>query len=127
MSITLLIVPVGKERAMKRYRVFYIDEVQANSEEEAYEETLKYLQDCIKNQDVSAFNYELIGEITWKPVELKADYWIIQESNGYDEYKDEVGDNLMFTTKDEAQEKIDQINKEFFNRITNNLLGETNA
>ncbi len=112
---------------MKRYRVFYIDEVQANSEEEAYEETLKYLQDCIKNQDVSAFNYELIGEITWKPVELKADYWIIQESNGYDEYKDEVGDNLMFTTKDEAQEKIDQINKEFFNRITNNLLGETNA
>jgi hypothetical protein len=48
---------------MKRYRVFYIDEVQANSEEEAYEETLKYLQDCITHQDISAFNYEYIGEV----------------------------------------------------------------
>ena len=48
---------------MKRYRVFYIDEVQANSEEEAYEQTLKYLEDCIKYQDVSAFGYEFIGEV----------------------------------------------------------------
>jgi hypothetical protein len=71
---------------MKRYRVFYIDEVQANSEEDAYEETLKYLQDCIKNQDVSAFGYEYIGDV--------------------------------------EEAKLD---KEFFNRITNNLLGETNA
>jgi hypothetical protein len=48
---------------MKRYRVYYIDTVEANSEEEAYEETLKYLQDCIKYQDVSSFDYEYIGEV----------------------------------------------------------------
>jgi hypothetical protein len=39
----------------------------------------------------------------------------------------------MFESEEEAQQKVDQINqsrridKEFFNRITNNLLGETNA
>ena len=71
---------------MKRYRVFYVDEVQANSEEEAYDETLKYLQDCIKYEDVSSFNYEYIGNV--------------------------------------EEAKMD---KEFFNRITNNLLGEHNA
>jgi hypothetical protein len=71
---------------MKRYRVFYIDEIQANSEEEAYEQTLKYLQDCIEYQDVSAFGYEYIGDV--------------EEAN---------------------------MDKEFFNRITNNLLGEHNA
>ena len=49
-------------KKMKKYRVYYIDIVEANSEEEAYDETLKYLQDCVKYQDVSSFNYELIGE-----------------------------------------------------------------
>jgi hypothetical protein len=69
----------------------------------------------------------------WKPVELQADYWIILDEDGYYEYRDEAGDNLMFTTEDEAQQKVYQINqsrridKEFFNRITNNLLGEKNA
>jgi hypothetical protein len=71
---------------MKRYRVYYIDEVHANSEEEAYEKTLQYLHDCIWFQDVSAFNYEYIGDV--------------EET---------------------------KVNKEFFNRITNNLLGEKNA
>jgi len=46
----------------------------------------------------------------WKAVELVADYWIIQDSNGYDEYMDAHGDNLMFETKDEAEEKIYMIN-----------------
>jgi hypothetical protein len=86
MSIASLIKPVGKGITMKRYRVYYIDEVQANSEEEAYEQTLQYLHDCIWFQDVSAFNYEYIGDV------------------------------------EEAK-----VNKEFFNRITNNLLGEKNA
>ena len=64
----------------------------------------------------------------WKTVELVADYWIIIDEDGYNEYRDEVGDHLMFSTKNEAQEKVDQINevvkidKEFFNQITNNLL-----
>jgi hypothetical protein len=50
----------------------------------------------------------------WKPVELVADYWIIQDENGYDEYKDYTGWNLMFTTKEDAQERINLI-KEFEN------------
>jgi hypothetical protein len=48
----------------------------------------------------------------WKPVELVEDYWIIQDEDGYTEYVDSVGDNLMFTTKEEAQLRIDLINKE---------------
>jgi hypothetical protein len=50
----------------------------------------------------------------WKAVELVADYWIIQDANGYDEYVDHTGHNLMFTTKEEAQETINLI-KEFEN------------
>ena len=45
----------------------------------------------------------------WIAIELAEDYWIIQD-NGYDEYMDEHGDNLMFETKDEAEEKIYMIN-----------------
>ena len=51
------------EIIMKRFRVYYIDEVVAENEEDAYNQTLKYLNDCVKNQDVSAFNYEHIGNI----------------------------------------------------------------
>jgi hypothetical protein len=46
---------------LKRFRVYYIDEVIAETEEDAYEKTLEYLSDCVKNGDVSAFNYECIG------------------------------------------------------------------
>ena len=42
----------------------------------------------------------------WRAVELQENYWIIQDANGYDEYVDEVGDNLMFETKDQAETKI---------------------
>jgi type II restriction/modification system DNA methylase subunit YeeA len=51
-----------------------------------------------------------MGGCMWKAIELQADYWIIQDDNGYDEYMDAHGDNLMFTTKDEAEEKIYMIN-----------------
>lgn len=50
----------------------------------------------------------------WKAVELHANYWIIQDENGYDEYVDEVGDNLMFETREETEAKINWI-KEFEN------------
>lgn len=69
----------------------------------------------------------------WKAVELRDEYWIILDEDGYHEYRDEVGDHLMFTSKEEAQQRVDEINEvrridiEFFNRITNNLLGEKNA
>jgi hypothetical protein len=47
---------------LKRFRVYYIDEVVAETEEEAYDKTLDYLKDCVKYQDVSLFNYEYIGK-----------------------------------------------------------------
>jgi len=50
----------------------------------------------------------------WKPVELVQDYWIIQDEDGYTEYADSVGDNLVFFTQEEALKRIDLI-KEFEN------------
>lgn len=47
--------------------------------------------------------------MNWQAVELVADYWIIQDVDGYTEYVDEVGDNLMFYSKEEAEERIKQI------------------
>jgi hypothetical protein len=51
--------------------------------------------------------------MNWRPVELIADYWIIQNKN-YDEYVDPQGDNLMFETKAETLDKIKEINNEAF-------------
>jgi hypothetical protein len=48
-------------KMLKRFRVYYIDEVVAENEEEAYEKTLEYLRDCVNYGDVSLFNYEFIG------------------------------------------------------------------
>lgn len=48
---------------LKRFRVYYIDEVVAETEEEAYDKTLNYLKDCVKYGDVSLFNYEYIGNV----------------------------------------------------------------
>jgi hypothetical protein len=45
----------------------------------------------------------------WKAVEIVANYWIILDLNGADEYIDEVGDYLMFPTRAETEEKIKQI------------------
>jgi hypothetical protein len=45
----------------------------------------------------------------WKAVEIVADYWIILDSNGADEYIDEVGDYLMFPTRAETEETIKQM------------------
>jgi hypothetical protein len=50
--------------------------------------------------------------MNWKAIELVADYWIIQDSDGYTEYMDSKGDNLMFYTKQEAQSFIDSIKEE---------------
>jgi hypothetical protein len=50
-------------KMLKRFRVYYIDEVVAETEEEAYEKTLEYLRDCVNHGDVSLFNYEYVGEM----------------------------------------------------------------
>jgi hypothetical protein len=51
----------GGGKVLKRFRVYYIDEVVAETEEDAYEKTLEYLRDCVNYGDVSLFNYEFIG------------------------------------------------------------------
>ena len=43
---------------MKTYRVTFIDNVTANSEEEAYEALLHYMGQCVKYQDVTCFTFE---------------------------------------------------------------------
>lgn len=47
--------------------------------------------------------------MNWRPIELVENYWIIQDSDGYTEYEDQQGDNLMFYSKDEAQAYINKI------------------
>lgn len=49
--------------------------------------------------------------MNWEPIELIADYWIIQNPETMDEYQDPKGDYLMFYTKQQAQKRIDQILK----------------
>ena len=43
---------------MKTYRVTFIDNVTANSEEEAYDALLHYMGQCVKYQDVTCFTFE---------------------------------------------------------------------
>ena len=42
----------------KTYRVTFIDNVTADSEEEAYEALLDYMAQCVKYQDVTCFTFE---------------------------------------------------------------------
>lgn len=42
----------------KTYRVSFIDNVTASSEEEAYEILLDYLAKCVKYQDATTFTFE---------------------------------------------------------------------
>ena len=47
---------------MKTYRVTFIDNVTANSEEEAYDALLHYMGQCVKYQDVTCFTFEEVQE-----------------------------------------------------------------
>jgi ATP-dependent Zn protease len=42
---------------MKQYLVSFTDIIKAESEEEAYEEMLKYLKDICKYEDLTAFEF----------------------------------------------------------------------
>ena len=46
----------------KTYRVSFVDNVTANSEEDAYNILLNYLGDCAKFQDATAFTFEEVEE-----------------------------------------------------------------
>lgn len=43
---------------MCKFRVTFIDEIEAKNENEAYDLLLKYLQECCDNGDVTAFGFE---------------------------------------------------------------------
>lgn len=40
-----------------KYKVSFQDEIEAETPEKAYDEILAYLQDCVENGDVTAFNF----------------------------------------------------------------------
>ena len=42
---------------MALYEVTFRDEIEADSEEEAYDDFLKYLAECVHHQDVTAFQF----------------------------------------------------------------------
>tara|TARA_R100001509_G_C4708313_1_gene162422 strand:+ start:45 stop:236 length:192 start_codon:yes stop_codon:yes gene_type:complete len=50
---------------MKRFRVTYLDEWEMPDnakEEDVYDKFLEYLADCVKNGDVTAFDFEEVVE-----------------------------------------------------------------
>ena len=48
---------------MPKFEITYRDEIEADSEEDAIEWLSQYLNDCVRNEDVSVFNFnKLKGE-----------------------------------------------------------------
>jgi len=47
---------------MKKYRVTFKDTIVAETEEAAYDKLLEYLGDCVRYQDVVAFDFEEVKE-----------------------------------------------------------------
>lgn len=45
---------------MKTFRVQFVDEITAETEEDAYEILLRYLSDCAEYKDATAFQFEEI-------------------------------------------------------------------
>ena len=43
---------------MKTFRVQFVDEITAETEEDAYEVLLRYLRDCAEYGDATAFQFE---------------------------------------------------------------------
>jgi ATP-dependent Zn protease len=47
-----------KENKMKKYKVTFVDCIEASTEEEAYEEMLNYLKEVCKYRDLTAFDFK---------------------------------------------------------------------
>ena len=45
---------------MKKFLVTFKDEFSAETEEDAYDQLLKYMAECVRNDDVVAFNFKEI-------------------------------------------------------------------
>lgn len=44
---------------MKTYKVTFVDEIEAETEEEAYHKLLVYLSECVQYDDVTAFDFKV--------------------------------------------------------------------
>ena len=47
----------SRNKTMKTYKITFYEEVTAETEEQCYEELLRYLRDCVENEDVSGFEF----------------------------------------------------------------------
>ena len=47
---------------MKKFKITFVDEIEAESEEDAYGVLLKYLWECVEHSDVTAFDFKDIEE-----------------------------------------------------------------
>lgn len=45
-----------------KYKVTFLDMIEADSEEQAYDILLEYLNDCVTNADVTAFDFDQTEE-----------------------------------------------------------------
>ena len=52
----------SRKTKMKKFRVTFQDVIEAETEEQAYDEMIKYCFDVHNNEDVTAFNFEEINE-----------------------------------------------------------------
>jgi len=51
---------------MKTFRIQFVDEITAETEEDAYEILIRYLSDCGKYGDVTAFQFEEVEHKDYK-------------------------------------------------------------
>jgi hypothetical protein len=49
---------------MKKFEVTYRDEFEANTEEEAYDKFLTYLEDCVIDRDITVFQFYELPEVS---------------------------------------------------------------
>jgi hypothetical protein len=51
---------------MNTYEITFRDEVEAETDEQCYEQFLNYLRECVENEDVSAFVFVNLTELRKK-------------------------------------------------------------
>ena len=51
---------------MTKYEITFRDEVEAETDEQCYEQLLDYLRECVENEDVTAFAFVNLTELRKK-------------------------------------------------------------
>jgi hypothetical protein len=52
----------GGLKKMKKWIVTYTDEIEADTEEQAYQHILAYLEECVRYDDVTAFDFKEVKQ-----------------------------------------------------------------